>query len=208
MATALDRVGTFKVHPISYGWWNPGGGAEAAAVTFEVLAEWDEENQQWIDWKEYEVEVEGYFWLVKKDGTLNQKQVEALARHMGWDGNFESISDQSWRPTDCQVAVTEDEWKGNIRYRAAWINGLDDVPRQGTSSLGFDDAKALQAKHGASIRALMANARQKAPKPAGKPTAPKPQGVSRSQTQRAQQASDGDAVDGDDDIPFDPTPAV
>ena len=174
MPTALDRVGTFKVHPTSYGWWNPGGGAEATAVTFDVLAEWDEENQEWIDWTEYDVEVEGNFWLQKKDGTLNQKQVEALVKHMGWDGKFDSIYDQSWRPCDCQVVVTEDEWKGNVRYRAAWINGLDDVPRRGTSNLTADDAKVLQAKHGAAIRALMANAKAKAPAPAGKPVAPKP----------------------------------
>ena len=165
MPTPLDREGTFRVHPVEVGLKKFDSGAAAVCVKFDVLAEWD--GAGWNDWHQYEIqEVFGAFFVIKKDGSLHRSKIESVRQSLGWDGRFKSLVDGGWTPTDCQVTVEREEYKGTIRYKAAWVNLYDNVPYGNVGNASDADANAMDAKYGSQMRAIPSTV------PTGKPPAP------------------------------------
>jgi hypothetical protein len=167
-----DREGTFKAQIESYGLKEMETGSVAVAIRANLLECWSGEG--WDAWSEYQMDATGDLWIVKKDGTLNSSQVEALIKCAGWDGNLESITNETWKPTPCQVVVQRDDYKGQTRFRIAFINDIDRTPGA-FGNVDAGKAKELQARHGAALRALAGNAKRNgAPAPTGKPATPPP----------------------------------
>ena len=166
----LDRPGNFRVVPRDYTLFKANSGAMAVNVNFVVDAEWN--GEEWHDWRQYgEYTVEGSFWIKKKDGTRAEDTIAKLIEHMGWDGRYSSVVDQSWKAGRCQVLVNEEEYKGIVRFKAAFVNGWDAKPGRG-SNVPLEIAKALDAQEGAAMRAIAANIKQQGkPAPQGRPPA-------------------------------------
>jgi hypothetical protein len=188
-----DRAGQFKGDITEYGLRQMQAPSQAVCVPIKVLlTEWWD-GAQWVDWRSYGMEAQGDIWIGKKDGAVNEKQIEALVKCAGWDGNLASLVDGSWTPTPCQVAVEEDSYNDQTRFRISWLNPLDRTPGGGSlSNVDETNVKALEARFGSPSRAIVAAAKRNAAPTTGKPPAP-PKPAARQPVP---------AGAGDDGIPF------
>lgn len=171
----VDRAGHFQAEIIDYGLKDAESGAVAVGLKVKLLAEWNQDAEQWDDWTQYDVDAIGDVYVVKKDGKLNEGQVKSLVQFAGWDGSLESIAERSWQPTKCQVQIEADEYKGKTRFRVGFINEFGRKPGPSINTVDNVKAKELQARHGAALRALTGNLRRTAaPSPSSRPSAPPP----------------------------------
>lgn len=171
MANACDREGHFRATIVSYGLKEMESGAVSVALRARLTEFWD--GQQWHPWSDYDMESEGDVWIIKKSGDVNLGQAEALMRFAGWDGNMESIVQETWHPSPVQVAVQKDEYKGSVRYKIAFINDYNRTPGA-LSNVSKDKARELQAKFGSQFRAIASNVQRNTQAPQGRPQAPRP----------------------------------
>lgn len=169
---AVDREGQFRAKILEYGIRPADSGAVAVSLHVHLTELWS--GDQWHPWAEYQMEAFGDVWVVKKNGEVSQDAAENLMRCTGWDGSFASISNKTWKPTDCQVAISKDEYKGQVRYRINFVNAFDRDPSGGMSTVPDDKIRELENRFGASLRAIRGNIMRNQPAaPAnGKPTAP------------------------------------
>jgi len=194
MPQLVDRAGTFRGEIVEYGMLQAESGATAVKIFARLDEYWDED--QWVDWKKYEMQAHGNLWIIKKDGSRNQRQVEALCRHAGWDGD-PYFAQGRWEPSPCQFTITEEppnDYHEDTRYSIAWLNAWERTPgAQGNMS--EDALKALANQHGAALRAIAGNVRRNAPAPEGKPPAPpKTPAAITPEEARAAGAEGGDGI--------------
>lgn len=172
---SLEQVGTFRGRIVSCGLKEVESGAKAASLVVAVDEIWAQPDgsgdHQWCDWRQYDCEATGDIWIIKKDGTLSQKQCQSLMEHAGWDGSLSTIVAQSWEAKPIQFTVEEDEYKGVIRYKIGWINAYDSTP--GGGNVSAEKAKELDGKYGSQLRALAGNAARNAVPPTEPPPAKK-----------------------------------
>ena len=164
----LEQEGVFRGSISNYGIDEADSGAVAIVIHVDVEEIFAE--GEWHDWREHQFTTEGRVWVVKKDGTVNQRQAEALIQCAGWDGLFESISSRSWTPTPISVTVKADTYNDETRYRIEWVNPHDSSPGGG-GNVDPAKAKALDSKLGAQFRALVGNQKRNGAVPAVKPKA-------------------------------------
>lgn len=169
---ALQQEGTFRGCITEYGLREQESGAKAITIVARIDEVWDGESE-WEDWSHHGLEVGGDLWVIKKDATLNLRQVEALVRFAGWDGDLVAIVDGSWYPTPCQFDVTRDEYQGNVRFRVAWVAGYERIPGS-VGNVTPERARELQEAYGPQFRAIAGNFARNAAPPAGKPKVPAP----------------------------------
>jgi len=103
--TQLQSEGDFRARVMKYGLFKAESGSVAVNINFEILEAFDHEEGKWVDWRGEDVACEGAFWIIKKDGTINERQVDSLVAHTGWNGTMAEITDGKWKPEDCQVLV-------------------------------------------------------------------------------------------------------
>jgi hypothetical protein len=168
----LDRTGVFKARPVAMGLQNAKeSNAIAVWIEFQVTAQ--QEGDAWTDWGGYEDQsIVGYFYIVKKDGSVNTRVVENLAEVIDWDGNPETIGGD---PPDIpvQITVAEDTYNGKTSLKVQWLNPVD---YQGSIvSATPEQVKQISAQFGSLLRAAAGAVRK--PKDATKvaPTAAEPQ---------------------------------
>lgn len=211
--------GDFRGEIISYGLWEPDGGAVAISCTLRVSEVYDRESKQWHSqyasedgsvhaWVDAEIDCEGDFWIISnasKGNKVNEKAVKAIMAATGWNGDIQAIASRTWEPNPCAWSTESETYNDKTRYKAAWIKPYESTPGGGGRGGNVDPekARALQNKYGSQFRALAGSAS----KPAA-PTTPPPkmstklqdkpqplQGANASQTRAAAQV-------GDEEIPF------
>jgi hypothetical protein len=167
----------FKCRPTSWGVKEAESGAVAIAFGFVVVEAKD--GDKWESWAEFE---EHYFygdwWIVKKDGTINDNAVQQLVECLGWSGNIGSVTGN---PPEriVQVQVKPDVYNGVTRYKGSWMYPEDHTGGSGgVESADPAKVKDLQGRFGALLRASAAaaapvGAKPPAPKPAPAKAAPK-----------------------------------
>lgn len=166
----VQQEGTFRGSITTFGLFEADSGATAVNITVAIEEVFD--GGEWFDWREHGLSVSGGLYVIKKDGTLNERAIESLVKHAGWNKSFESIVDGTWTPNPVQVVVKADTYKNETRYRIAFVNGYDEVPSGG--NVTAEKAKAYQQKYGAQLRALGGNVARNAAAPKGAPAKPKP----------------------------------
>lgn len=178
MSQPLEQGGKFRGRITSYGLWNPEGKkSTAVTLSFQVEDAWDADVQEWVDWREYEFEVEGDIWVISKTGIVAQEACNSLMRYAGWDGDLMSVAEMRWEPTPCQFSVnveTDQSGKYPDKYKAGFLKAWDAIPGAGKTFLDANQAKALASQYGPQFRALAGSLKQNAPVPtASKPSVPK-----------------------------------
>lgn len=171
MPQPVDRVGDFRGTIIEYGLRE----YESGSVAVAIVAQLDElfSDDQWHPWGEYQMEATGYIIIIKKDGSTNQKQIEALCQFAGWDGSITSIVQGQWKPTPCQFNIKENVYQGQTSYRIEFVNAFDRTPGGALNNVDESKAKDLQARFGSSLKAIAGNVKRNAPPVNGsKPAAP------------------------------------
>jgi hypothetical protein len=168
MSIECDRAGTFRGKIFEYGLYEAQSGAVAVTIKAKLTEFYDAENSAWVPWEEYDMEVEGNVWVIKKNnGGVNEAAAKSLVECTGWDGKFSSVRDGSWHPSPCQFSVTHQPYEGVDYYKVNYVNDFDRTP--GGGGLGNVDeskAKAIDSQYGASMRALFSGTKRNATKPA------------------------------------------
>jgi len=160
MSVNIDRPGIFKAKPFSWRVYNAESGAVAVNIGFEILAQFAQDNS-WDDWSEYETHhCYGNWWVVKRDGTINQPTVEQLASCLGWGGNLKTVTSHV-PDVVVQITVKEEVYNGQARFKATWMNPEDYVPTGGGAS--EEEVDQLQARFGSLLRAAAAGSATQAP---------------------------------------------
>lgn len=187
----LQYEGIYKARPLSWG-LKPSerSKSQAVAIEFLITARFDSGN--WEDLTQYEDQtITGFFYIVKKDGTVNTTQMRALAESLGWDGNPQDLLNS---PPDvvCQVTVKNEEFDGKTRLKVQWINHESYTP--GVQTAGADEVNAFGTQFGSLLRAAAAEgvAANKAMKPKREVPKPAP----------APATAPSGGPDDEDDIPF------
>lgn len=172
MPQELNWEGNARGEIVEYGISEMETGAVAVNIAVKIHDYWDTEAKAWVDCREADYLVRGDIWVVKKDKSLNQSQVEALCQHAGWDGDITALVQGTWKPTPCSVVITKDTYREEVRYRVAWLNAYDRTPGA-LGTMTPEKAAVLNATYGSQFRALAGNARRQQQQPAaGKPAAP------------------------------------
>lgn len=163
MAKPLQQAGTFRGRIVAYSLNEAESGATSIFLTVAIDEVFSE--GEWYDWASYGFEVSGDMWVIKKDRSINERQVRALMDCAGWDGSIIDVTERRWEPRPVQIQVEEDSYKDELRYRIAFINAFDRTP--GGGNVSAEKAQALHQQYGSQLRALATNAvRNAAPPPA------------------------------------------
>tara|TARA_B100001123_G_scaffold379661_1_gene448752 strand:+ start:803 stop:1372 length:570 start_codon:yes stop_codon:yes gene_type:complete len=153
MTQRIDRQGTFQGRVIDYGVKKAKSGAVAVTVHAEIDAALI--GDDWEDWSEFEFDAFGDLWVVGKTGEVLEWTARDLCEHAGWDGDLESISSGTWEPPAVVFHVQPNEYEGIVRYRLSRIVDPEKPNRGTIAGLDGDEVKALQAEHGAALRACV-----------------------------------------------------
>ncbi len=166
MSNWIDREGIFMAQPTQ---WRvrtfENSQAMAVEIDFRILGMLNAEGG-WDDWREYqETTCRGRWFLTKKDGSVNSSAVDQLAVALGWDGNLLTISDAGPPSRACQITVKSDEYRGEVRHNATWMNHKFFKPTPAGAST--EQVNDLQGRFGSLFRAAAASAQQSttAPEP-------------------------------------------
>lgn len=181
----LEQTGIFRCKPLSWEVQEAKSGAVGINMSFLVIEELD--GDKWLSWDSADDHMFwGTWWIVKKDGTVNQGAVDQLVKSLGWNGGLDSIVDPA-PDTIVQVTVKEETYEGVTRYKGAWMNPADHT---GGGGGGVDDnrKKELKGRFGSLLRAAAGaamegvkkapekavEAKKGGPKPKAAPAAPAP----------------------------------
>jgi hypothetical protein len=136
----------------------------------------------WVGWP-YEHGAYGYLNLVKKDQKLNDINMTNLIEHAGWDGNFESMGNNTWQPQRCGFKVKTDTYKDVTSFKVDGVNSLDFTPGEKSKAKVNPQAGSdLNKMFGSQVRALASSLKRNAtppttPKPPSPPPAPKREAI-------------------------------
>ena len=169
-----NREGRFKAQVIDKG-VAPSGDNKLTTLTVRFALYHELGNDgQWYDVQPEGLEITGYFYIEKKDGSLNEFTIEALKETFGWDGRDVFWLEDSELP-DCQVTLGFDEYKGKNRIRVQFINNLNSEPQAQVAHSDANSRRAIQNRLGAKLRAMSGGSsvpKKTPPPPPAKPSAP------------------------------------
>lgn len=169
--TTIDRVGTFRGTPQEWAVNTSTNGFPQFVCRFMATEFYDSENEVWMPWTEYGMEITAYLVLFGNKGPcLNHTQVQ---KALGWDGaSFAALDSADWSTAVVQFRVEDHEYQGQTKKQVSWIDAHDAEPGTSIKKLDSKGLKDLDAKFKAAKPAATAPA-SAAPK--GKPaTPPKP----------------------------------
>jgi len=165
-----DRDGRFKAAVAERGVGESGQNNLATfACEFKLLEELV--NGEWLS-LDQDFEITGYFFLEKKDGSLNTSQIDALKRAFGWDGRDPFwLQDADMADRIVQVKLAFEEYEGKQKIKVKYVDS-EDATGGGVRKADDQVRKAVNTRLGSKFRALAGGTPAPAPKPAGKPAAP------------------------------------
>jgi hypothetical protein len=162
----LDREGIFRVKPFDWS-IQPSGSSKAIAVSVGCVVTAQYDAGEWVSWTEYEpYQVRGWWYVIGKDGRVNQKAVDQLALSLGWDGDLRTIRNSNPPDIEVKVTVKANVYNEKTTYKATWMNPGDYTPEP--SGASDEDVSKLVVQFGSLLRAAAAASK----KTAGKTTPP------------------------------------
>jgi len=171
-----NREGLFNAHPVQIGIDETGPNNLATCIINFKLYEELQPSGEWADCSADNFDITGYFYLEKKDGSLNTITIDALKDALGWDGR-----DPFWlQETDLsqhavQVRLAFEEYGGKTRLKVQYLNPFGSTAGGGVTKADDATRKAITNRLGSKLRATAGPAQAPA-KAASKP-APKPAAV-------------------------------
>ncbi len=164
----VDRVGDYKATVAEYKLRQVESGAVSVSLLLNLTHILHEDK--WFPWHKNEFTVWHDSWIVKRDGTVNQRAVDNLATIFPqWSGAVGDWGRPGMVLGPCRVSVKEEAYEGTTRFRADWLNAVDAPMTRGPVPLDDAGVKALEARCGAQFRALVGNVRRNVPLAAPEP---------------------------------------
>ncbi len=166
-----NRDGRFHARVVDRG-VNETGPNDLCTVILRFHLTEEYRNGEWHDVSEEDLEIAGYFYVEKKNGSLNEFTVDALKQAFGWPGIDPFWFEDTETLPDAQVTLDWDEYEGKQRLRVRYINPYDSEPTGGVSHADANQRRAMKARLGSKLRAYSGGTPTPAPKPAGAPKPP------------------------------------
>jgi len=170
-----NREGTFNAYPIDIGVDETGPNSLATVIIAFGLCE-ERVGAEWVDCSGEGMEITAWFYLEKRDGSVNEITIERLKTALGWDGRDPFwLQDQAAELAQqaVQVKLAFEQYNGSTSLRVQYLNPYG---YEGAGISKADDAKrkAMQRRLGSKLRALAGGTPANPPKPASPPGAPPP----------------------------------
>lgn len=116
-----------------------------------------------------QLDITGYFYLEKKDGSINTVTVEQLKSAFGWDGRDPLwLQDSDFGGLTVQVKLEFEMYDGKQKLKVRYVDAEDAGPG-GVPKADDSTRKSLSTRLGSKLRALAGGSPAPAPKPAGRP---------------------------------------
>lgn len=159
-----ESKGNYQARPMKWKVGNSGTGSVEFAVEFNLFNFWDGAAWQPVDY-----DITGFFYLVTKEGKLNDTAIKQVKEVFGWN----PTTGVNWLATagefpDCQVSVDFEVYNGKSRAKVKWLNPLNQEPNGGIGASDPQEVSNIDAKYGHLFRA---SGGAPAPKAAAKPPA-------------------------------------
>jgi hypothetical protein len=167
-----NHEGLFNAYPVDVGVDETGPNKLATCVVNFRLYEELQPSGEWSDCSAEGLEITGYFYLEKKDGSLNTITIDSLKAALGWDGR-----DPFWlQETDLsqhavQVKLAFEEYGGKTRLKVAYLNPHGSTGNGRVAKADGAVKTAIRNRLGSKLRA-MAGPAQAPAKPADPPKLP------------------------------------
>ena len=167
-----SREGLFNAYPVDIGIDETGPNNLATCIINFRLYEELQPSGEWADCSHENFDISGYFYLEKKDGSLNTVTVDALKAALGWDGR-----DPFWlQETDLsahavQVKLGFEEYNGKTRIKVQYLNPFGSTGGGGVTKADPTTRKSIANRLGSKLRATAGPAPVPA-KPAAQPKLP------------------------------------
>lgn len=166
----LNRDGRFKARLIERGVGETGPN-KLVTFTARFLVEQEYRDGDWCDVTAENAEITGYFYLEKKDGSINTIAIDQLKAGLGWDGRDPFwLEDADLADLLVQITVAMESYDGKTRAKVKWIDHADAEPTRGVQRAEGAARTAIANRLGPKLRANAGGS----PRPAPVPTAPKP----------------------------------
>lgn len=122
-------------------------------------------NGEWIPVDE-DLSISGYFYLEKKDGSLNTVTIDQLKDAFGWDGRDPFwLQDTDFTDHVVQVKLVFEEYGGKTRIKVQYVNP-EDWAGGGVPTADDSMRRSIAGRLGAKLRANAGGSPAPAPRPA------------------------------------------
>lgn len=162
-----NREGRFKATILDHGVAESGPNHLATLVCrYRLVSELS--GAEWAPVDD-DMEITGYHYMEKRDGSVNQTTIDMLKRAFGWDGRDPFwLQDADMGELVVQVSLAAETYNGKTRLKVQYVDAEDSV---GGTVPKADDAarRSISTRLGAKFRALAGSA----PAPAAK-ASPRP----------------------------------
>ena len=168
-----NREGLFNAYPTEVGVDETGPNKLATCIIKFKLYQELQASGEWGDCAADNFEITGYFYLEKKDGSLNAITIDALKAALGWDGR-----DPFWlQETDLsqhavQLKLAFEEFKGKTRMKVEYLNPFGSTGGGGVTKADGAAKTAIRNRLGSKLRAIAGPSQQVTPPPATPPSLP------------------------------------
>lgn len=148
-------------------------GTVGFSCLFALNSQWD--GEQWVDRTMEDLEITGFFNLIKKDGQPNEYSIQSLRDALGWSGaSFADLNGDGWYndAIEVQLVLKNEEYEGKTRLKVRYLNPRDyEGGNGGVKKAADSEIQNLDSKYGPALRAINGGASAPAQ---SKPSAPKP----------------------------------
>ncbi len=133
------------------------------------------EEGQWVDVEGYKEEITSYSYLEKKDGSVNQFQVDMLRAALGWPNDDPFWFEDNNLP-ELQVTLRVEMYNGQERMKVAFLNPYD-YEGSGNGEVPHSDddmRRRIRARLGSQLRATAPSPARPAVPPRSAAPPPRP----------------------------------
>lgn len=129
---------------------------------------------EWTGCEDEDLDITGYFYLEKKDRSLNQITLDALKAALGWDGRDPFwLQDTDLSGKAVQVKLGFEEYNGKTRLKVQFLNPYGSTGGGAVTKADETKRRSMSTRLGAKFRAMAGAAPASPPKPAAPPAPPK-----------------------------------
>ena len=167
-----DHEGRFKANIIEHNVAETGPNKLATLICrFGLLEELV--NGQWMAFgpEEMDRSITGYFYLEKRDGSINTITIDSLKAAFGWNGRDPLwLADADFTHLKVQVKLEFELYNGKTQLKVRHVDPGEASPA-GVQKADEQTRRSLSARLGSKLRALAGGSPSPAPMPQGKPSA-------------------------------------
>ncbi len=168
-----NQEGLFNGHPVDVGVDETGPNKLATCIIRFRLYEELQPGGEWADCSQESLEITGYFYLEKRDGSLNTITLDSLKSALGWDGRdpfWLQETDLSEHPV--QLKLGFEEYGGKTRLKVQYLNPYGSTGGGGVTRADESTKAGIRNRLGSKFRAHSGSSQPAAP-PKLPPATPK-----------------------------------